>query len=114
MNGNARIIISGTVSDFHTKSPIEGAEVRFLIHQENDSASTLIVQSSEYTDSKGTYSIMEEGFDSTIHCRLIVSHEDYSSESQEIIVNWGGTSFDSEKNTYFVNECNIHLKKIAK
>lgn len=110
--GNAKVIISGTVSDLYAKSAIEGAEIKFQIYEENESASRLIVERSVYTDSKGAYSLMEEGFDSTIRCTLIVSHKDYYSESQEIIVNWSGTSYDSDMNTFFVNECNIHLKKI--
>lgn len=111
-DGEGKVLITGSVSDIDTKTAIEGAAIRFTAYEDSKDRSTVLLEQSVYTDSKGSYNIMAEGFSSSIRCRIEVSHKKYISETHDISITWSGISFDSSKNTFFVNDCDIHLKRV--
>jgi len=105
------IMITGTVSEADSATPLEGAQVcleAFYTTRMSDAPGN---RQTVYTDSDGTYSIKIGGIRTNINCTITVSHEEYEDQSTTIMVNWSETSLDEEKNTFFVNDCNFHLKK---
>lgn len=106
------VIISGTVSDISTNSPLEGVKIVFHAFDSDDLQLAPVAAQNAYTDSKGVFSIVSGGHTSSVMCVIETSHDEYSSVRKEILINWKGTSYDMDRKTFFVNDCDFHLEKI--
>lgn len=108
------VIISGIVSDIKSGTPIEGVKINFQIYTGDITQTTPVDIQNAYTDSKGVFSIMSDGHISSVTCIIVTEHEEYSSVRKELLINWSGTSYDFERKTFFVNDCDFHLEKSDK
>lgn len=104
------VVISGTVSDLGTKKPLESVKLVFMAYESGSDSELPVNEQKVYTDSKGTYTLMATGFSTPVTCVITTEAEGYAGVRKEIFVNWEGTSYDREINTFFVNECDFHLE----
>lgn len=113
VNGDGRLMITGTVSDMETRQPIEGIKVTFGAVATKADDNRTGFELTVYTDNKGTYAIEAEGFSKDIKCVLKAEDPDgvYDSSTQEVDVKWSGVAFDEHKNTFIVNDCDFKLVK---
>lgn len=116
LEGDHKIVISGAVSELGTNNPLQGIKVTLQALPANVLYPLPILTLSEYTDNNGTYSISAGGFSDVITCKVTAASADpetmsYAPASQEHHISWSGPSFDEEKLTFFVNDCNFQLAK---
>lgn len=111
--GEGTVIISGIVSDQNTGALLKDATITY---ESYDLRGKMIQTKKSYSSSNGTYVIEANGYTSKITCTLTASVTDGSySESQiELNVDWNGSMFNAETDTFVVNDCNFHLQKSAK
>ena len=107
------VIISGVVSDKDTGAILKDITITY---ESYDLRGKMIQTKKSYSSSNGTYVIEANGYTSKITCTLTASVTDGSySESQiELNVDWNGSMFNAENDTFVVNDCNFHLQKSAK
>lgn len=110
MDQGGTIMITGTVSNTDSNSPIEGVKIVFNAFSEEDGGATVNTHN-VYTDSNGIFNITAEDINTTVICLITAEHDEYVSEKKEIIVNWKGISYDAQNRTFFVNDCDFHLAK---
>lgn len=116
VDGNHTVIISGAVSDITSNSPLQGIKITLQAFPENVIYPLPILTLSEYTDNNGMFTIGAGGFSEIISCKITASSTDmenmpYSTAVQEHHISWSGPSYDEEKLTFFVNDCNFQLSK---
>ena len=111
--GEGTVIISGVVSDKDTGAILKDITITY---ESYDLRGKIIQTKKSYSSSNGTYVIEANGYTSKITCTLTASVTDGSySESQiELNVDWNGSMFNAETDTFVVNDCNFHLQKSAK
>lgn len=111
--GEGTVIISGIVSDQNTGALLKDATITFKSY---NLRGKLLKTKTSYSSGNGTYVIEDSGYTSEITCILTASVPDGShSESQiELNVDWNGSMFNAETDTFVVNDCNFHLQKSAK
>ena len=110
------ILISGTVSELKSGTPLSGIKVTLEAYGQTARTKPNLT-TSVYSNSNGIYEILAEGFTEPIRCTITAASTDleslpYESASQEINVNWTGTSYDNKKGTFFANDCNFQLTRI--
>ena len=110
MPSDGTIIISGTVSELDTHQHIEGVKIVFKAKKARNNKSIPSADQNVYTDSKGTFRIESSGYSYPVICSITTEHEDSTTETKEIVINWNGTSYEEEAGTFFVNECDFFLK----
>lgn len=105
------IMITGIVTDKVTGDAIEDITISFNAFIQNDGTDSPVISESVYTDSKGMFTIHTEGSYKPLSCHILAEDKNrkYKSQSQQIIINWNGTSFDKESNTFVINDCNFQL-----
>jgi hypothetical protein len=109
--GSGTVVISGTISDTDTKQPLENVNMDFQAFDSRNSEFRPDYNQKVSTDSKGFFRITATGFTSSITCIVTAEAEGYNKEQKEVHINWSGTSFDEETATFYVNDCDFHLKK---
>ena len=107
----ASITISGNVSDISSGKALEDVRIQFLAYDSRNMKGLPVTEQKVYTDSKGTYTISASGFASPVTCVIIAEGEGYGSVRKEVFINWEGSSYDRESNTFYVNECNFHMER---
>ena len=72
-----------------------------------------LVSRTVYTDNRGRFELTEGGFQQKITCRVTAEDQSgvYESATQEMVVSWNGTSYNSQTRTSYVNDVNFYLKK---
>ena len=103
------VVITGSVSDMHTKKPVEGVKIIFSAF-EAEKTSPFATQN-VYTDSRGIFNLTAEDMASAERCMITADHTDYASVTKEIIINWGGISYDADNGIFYVNDCDFHLER---
>lgn len=111
MSEGNKVIISGSVCDIDTKQPLESVKILFKAYDTSGVPSSPINEINVYTDSNGAYNLMSDEYDRPVTCVIITEAESYESVRKEVFVNWEGTSYDREKKTFFVNDCDFHLSR---
>lgn len=114
---DGNLIISGTIAENHTNTALKGIKVTleaFPLEARTNIPSTT---TSVYSDSRGCYMIEAQGLSGALRCEITAESVDlenmpYESSMQEINVNWNGTAFDKEKNTFVANNCDFKLARI--
>lgn len=108
-----RLVITGTVSDFDTDSPLEGIKVSFTANIIGDTEGKPLYQMNVYTDNHGTYIIDTQAYPNPLTCTITAGDgEDvYQSSVNEVDVTWSGTAFDAFSQIFVVNDCNFKLEK---
>lgn len=108
------IIITGAVTDAHDAYPLEDITIHFQAYPQDAPDASPIMTDEVYTTSNGTFTIHEnvETYKSLL-CVLTASDPDniYASQTKQVIVTWGGTSYDKKSGTFVVNDCIFHLNK---
>lgn len=110
------IVVAGSVSDIKTNTPLNGIRITlktYPLDSRSKAAATIAV----YSDSNGIYTIESTGYSEAVRCVITADSPDmealpYESASQEININWTGTSFDSKTGTFFANDCDFKLNKV--
>lgn len=113
LDGDYRIVVSGSVSALEGNAPLEEIKVTFNAYPVEVLYPLPIFSTTVYTDNKGLYSFDAKGFSSPITCSITAESQEgsYSSSTQEIKISWTGPSFDMEHKTFFVNNCDFKLSK---
>lgn len=113
MDGDYRIVVTGSVSDLTDNAPLENIKVSLDAYPPSVLYPLPIITMTVYTTNKGLFSFDATGFTSSIICSIKAESTDglYASSTQEINVSWTGPTFDQENNTFFVNDCNFKLTK---
>lgn len=111
--GEGTVIISGVVSDKDTGAILKDITITY---ESYDLRGKMIQTKKSYSSSNGTYVIEANGYTSKITCTLTASVNDgsYSESKIELNVDWNGSMFNAETDTFVVNDCNFHLQKSAK
>lgn len=116
LKGEFTIAVNGVVSDVAANSPIKDINVTFSAYAENAISVLPLSSMTVKTGVDGTYSIEMSGFSDPVTCIIQAesdeeSDQQYESMSSEIVVTWAGNSFDPERKTFFVNDCNFQMEK---
>lgn len=108
-----RLVITGTVSDFHTNAPLEGIKISFIARIKGDTKGKPLYEMNVYTDNHGVYTIDTDAYPTPVTCTITASDTKnaYRSSENEVEVSWTGVSFDMFSNTFIVNDCNFKLEK---
>ncbi len=108
------ITVTGTASDIDTNWPLE--EIRIILHAEEaiSNGTELLIDKTTYTDNNGRFSITMEGFRSPTS--FTISADDpngvYGGAQIKIpLVTWD-FDYNISGGTFYVNDCNFHLKKM--
>ena len=107
------ILISGTVSDIDTDTPLEGIKLSFTAFAKEANTGTPILEMNVYSDNLGIYSVEASGFEGEITCLITATDPDdvYEGACNEVEIRWSGISFDSSNSTFIVNDCDFKLKR---
>lgn len=113
LKGDGKLMISGTVSDSQTASPLEGIRISFSAFEKSAENGLPLMEMNVYTDNHGTYTIEAEGFSEDLTCLVTATDTEgaYKGAVQEVTVTWGGVSFDMSNDTFIVNDCDFKLEK---
>ena len=111
--GEGTVIVSGVVSDKDTGAILKDITITY---ESYDLRGKMIQTKKSYSSSNGTYVIEANGYTSKITCTLTASVPVgcYSESQIELNVDWNGSMFNAETDTFVVNDCNFHLQKSAK
>ena len=62
---------------------------------------------------KGIYTIESEGYTTEVNCTVTAegTEKGYSQSITDLHIDWSGSTFSVEKNTFYVNDCNFYLQK---
>ena len=106
------ILVTGSVSD-NQGNALEDITITFEAYPRDNASAAAVSSEITYTNSKGTYSILARGADMPLMCTVTAEDRNgrFESMSQQIIVQWKGTSFDKESNTFIVNDCNFKMSE---
>lgn len=108
-----RLVITGTVSDFKTDTPLEGIKISFCARAQGDKKGKPLYEMNVYTDNHGIYTIDTDAYPTPVTCTITATDTQnvYASSMNEVEVTWSGVSFDSFSSTFIVNDCNFKLEK---
>lgn len=108
-----RLVITGTVSDFHSNAPLEGIKISFSACIKGDTKGKPLYEMNVYTDNHGVYTIDTDAYPTPVTCTITASDTKnaYRSSENEVEVSWTGVSFDTFSSTFVVNDCNFKLEK---
>lgn len=114
--GNCILVVTGSVSDIETSTPIKGIKISFSAYPQGNPAAGPLSTKTVYSDSNGIYAIEAEGFNRPITCRITAESQSsdelsYKSAVQEVNINWSDTGYDAENGRYFINNCDFKLSK---
>lgn len=117
LEGDCMLIVTGSVSDVETSTPLKGIKISFNAYPQDGSSSKPLLTQTVYSDSNGIYAIEAEGFEEPVTCRITAKSPDmkelpYKTAVQEVNINWSDTGYDAENNRYFINDCNFKLSKV--
>lgn len=110
LEGEGTVVVSGIVSDKSSTSPLNDMKIVFEAYS---TRGKLIDTQTVYSSSDGTYTVESSGYTSEIKCILKASDssKSYTNGKIELHVDWDGSPFNKETNTFFVNNCNFYMKK---
>ncbi len=110
LSGEGTIIISGVISDKETGTPLKDIKV---IYEAYSIKGRLIATKTAYTSGEGIYTIESEGYTSEVNCTVAAEGEEkgYSQSKTELHIDWSGSTFSTEQNAFYVNDCNFYLQK---
>lgn len=116
LEGEYRLVMSGLVSEADSSKPISGIRITFSAFKENGISVLPLMTKTVYTDGNGIYNLEAEGFSEAIKCTITAeatrqNDAVYEKMSHDIVVTWSGDSFDKERSTFFVNNCNFQMIK---
>lgn len=108
--GEGTIIISGVISDKETGMPLKDIKV---VYEACSPKGSLIVTKTAYTSDQGIYTIESEGYTTEVNCTVTAegAEKGYSQSMTDLHIDWSGSTFSVEKNTFYVNDCNFYLQK---
>ena len=108
--GEGTVIISGVISDKENGAPLKDIKV---IYEAFSPKGKLISTKTVYTSGEGIYTIESEGYTSEINCTVTAegTEKGYISSMNDLHIDWSGSTFSIEKNTFYVNDCNFYLQK---
>lgn len=115
-DGPYTVVVSGTASDKLTTLPCEGIKITLhaaeAVTDGTGEVRTMIV----YTDNRGRFTIMTEGFTKDISCTVTSNDMNgvYAYERQDMNIFWKGPSYDARTGTFYVNDCDFYLEKLLK
>ena len=111
--GDNRLVITGTVSDFDTDKPIKGIKVSLTARIQGDSNGKPLHEINVYTNNHGAYTIDLTCTPVPLTCSIEAADRDkvYKNSVNNVEVTWTGTAFDSFSNMFIVNDCNFKLEK---
>lgn len=117
LEGDCTLIVTGSVSDVETSTPLKGIKISFSAYPQDGSSSKPLLTQTVYSDSNGIYAIEAEGFEEPVTCRITAESPDlkelpYKTAVQEVNINRSDTGYDAENNRYFINDCDFILSKI--
>lgn len=109
---NRSILITGIVSDTYGQ-PLEDITINFKAYPHDQADASPISSETVYTNSKGTYSIHSDGADLQLLCTITAEDESgtYGIQTQQVIITWKGSSYDTETKIFIVNDCNFLLDR---
>lgn len=112
-NTGYTIVVSGTVADITTTEPLENVKITLYAAEVTEYGEGALVNRTVYTDNRGRFELTESGFQQKITCRVTAEDQSgvYESATQEMVVSWNGTSYNSQTRTSYVNDVNFYLKK---
>ena len=116
LDGEFAIAVNGVVSDVVTNAPLKDIQVTFSAFATNSLSVMPLVSKTVTTDTDGTYSFKILGFSDPVTCTItaesiVEAENQYEAMTNEIVVTWEGNSYDPERKTFFVNDCNFQMEK---
>lgn len=110
LEGEGTVVISGIVSDKTSTSPLKDMKI---VYEAYTTRGKLIDTKTVYSSGDGTYTVEGSGYTSEIKCVLKASDssKSYANGKIELHVDWNGSPYNKEVSTFFVNDCNIYMRK---
>ncbi len=106
------ITVTGTTSDVETNRPIKGIKLT-MYALEIDNYESLFTSETVYTDDSGKFIIKMTGFRNPASFRIKAEDPEgkYEAGLLEIpLVTWD-SSYSFSNGTFYINECDFHMKK---
>ena len=113
LDGEFAIAVNGVVYDVATNAPLNDIQVTFSAFATNSLSVMPIISKTVMTEADGTYSFIAFGFSDPVTCKIIAEDAEgrYETMTNEVVVAWEGNSYDPERKTFFVNDCNFQMEK---
>ena len=113
---NLTVVVNGIVSDVASNSTLTGIKITFEAYSGETISGSPLASKTVYTDSNGLYTVQAEGFSDAITCIVTAestnqNEEQYETMTNKVVVTWAGSSYDMDKGTFFVNDCNFQMRK---